>query len=124
MPRRITALALALLIGASFAAAKDDLKVAEVTFLVVRDFNGKPVRNASVVLHPVSKDGKQKREGLQLKTDSQGRTSYAGVPYGKMRVQVIAPNLQTFGEDYDINQPTHQITIKLKRPQDQYSIYK
>jgi len=41
----------------------------------------------------------------------------------KLRVQVLAPGFQTFGEDYDINQPTMEITIKLKRPEGQYSIY-
>ena len=28
-----------------------------------------------------------------------------------------------YGEDFEINQPTQEITIKLKRPQGQYSIY-
>ncbi len=98
-------------------------KYADLKFLVVRDAGGKPIRNASVVLHPVEKDGKQSKGGLQLKTDPDGRASYDGVPYGKLRVQVIAPGFQTFGEDYDISEPTHEITIKLKRPADQYSIY-
>ncbi len=97
-------------------------KYADLKFLVVRDAGGKPIRNASVVLHPVEKDGKQSKGGLQLKTDPDGRASYDGVPYGKLRVQVIAPGFQTFGEDYDISEPTHEITIKLKRPADQYSI--
>jgi hypothetical protein len=103
--------------------ATADEPISEVNFTVVREFNGKPVRNASVILHPVDKKGKQKNAGLQLKTDSQGKASYPGIPYGKIRVQVIAPNLQTFGEDYEIAQPTHEITIKLKRPQKQHSIY-
>jgi hypothetical protein len=115
----LSALGLCLLLGSAVA----DEKISEVNFVVVRDFNGKPVRNASVVLHPVAKDGKQKRSGVQLKTDAEGKTGYPGVPYGKIRVQVIAPNLQTFGEDYEISQPTHDIVIKLKRPQKQHSIY-
>ena len=111
---------LPLLCGISFAAAK----TAEVNFVVVKDFNGKPVRNASVVLHPVDKNGKQKQEGLQLKTNAEGKTQHPAIPYGKMRVQVIASGLQTFGEDYDINQDEMTIEIRLKRPQDQHSIYK
>jgi hypothetical protein len=94
-----------------------------VSFTVVRDYNGKPVRNASVVLHPVDKNGKQSTKGPQLKTDANGKTSYAGVPFGRIRVQVIAPSLQTYGEDYDINTEKHEILIKLKRPQEQFSIY-
>ncbi len=96
---------------------------ASVNFLVIKTENGKPVRNASVILHPVNKDGRQERGGLQLKTDSEGKASLDGVPYGKLRVQVIAPKLQTFGQDYEINQPQQEIEIKLDPPQKQYSIY-
>jgi hypothetical protein len=38
-------------------------------------------------------------------------------------VQVIAHGFQTFGQDYTINQPQHELVIRLKRPQGQYSIY-
>lgn len=96
---------------------------ASLSFVVLKDYNGKPVRNASIVLHPVNDKGKQSRGGFELKTDDDGKTSFDGVPYGKLRVQVLAPGYQTFGEDYDIQQPTLDITIKLKRPQSQYSIY-
>ena len=90
----------------------------------MKDSNGKPIRNAAVILHPVNGKGKQDKHGVELKTDAEGKTNMDGVPYGKMRVQVIAPGFQTYGEDYDINQPEQEITIKLKPPSDQYSIYK
>jgi hypothetical protein len=96
---------------------------AALSFLVLKDDNGKPVRNAAVVLHPVNPHGKQGRGGFELKTDSDGKTHFEGVPYGKMRVQVLAEGFQTFGEDYDIGEPSKEITVKLKRPQKQYSIY-
>jgi hypothetical protein len=92
--------------------------------VVVKDSNGKPVRNASVVLHPVNKNGHQDKGGLELKTDPDGKAGMDGVPYGKLRVQVIAPGYRTYGEDFEVNQPDQEITIKLQRPQDQYSIYK
>jgi hypothetical protein len=38
-------------------------------------------------------------------------------------VQVLAPGFQTFGEDYEIAEASKEITVKLKRPQKQYSIY-
>jgi hypothetical protein len=98
-------------------------QTATLNFVVIRDYNGKPIRNAAVVMHPVNKDGKQARGGLELKADSEGKTSFDGVPYGKLRVQVLATGFQTFGEDYDINQPTMEITIRMKRPTDQYSVY-
>jgi Carboxypeptidase regulatory-like domain len=105
-------------------SAFSDDKVSHIEFLVVRGYNGKPVRNASVVLHPVNKDGKQSKNGTELKTDPDGKASLNYVPYGKIRIQAIAPGLQTYGSDIEINQPEHQITIKMNRPQEQYSIYK
>ena len=49
------------------AAAQDDEQYAAIAFVVLRDYNGKPVKNASVIMHPVNKKGKQKNSGLQLK---------------------------------------------------------
>ena len=92
-------------------------------FVVLRDYNGKPIRNAAVVLHPVTNKGKQSKGGLELKTGDDGRATIDGIPYGPLRVQVLAPGFQTFGEDYDINKPETEITVKLKRPGAQYSIY-
>ena len=110
-------------VGASDKKSQYADPVAVLNFLVVRDYNGKPVRNAGVVMHTVGKHDKQDRGGLELKTDAEGKASFDGVPYGKLRIQVLAPGFQTFGDDYDINQPTMEITIKLKRPGGQYSIY-
>jgi len=104
-------------------ARAEDTPSSTLSFLIVKDYNGKPVRNAAVVLHPVNTHGKQQRGGFELKTDGDGKTHFDGVPYGKMRVQVLAPGFQTFGEDYDVQAPTMDITVKLKRPQEQYSIY-
>jgi hypothetical protein len=114
----LTLLLLAMLAPAATAEDKNAL----LKFVVIKDYNGKPIRNASVVMHPV-KDGKQSRGGLQLKTDPDGKASFEGVPYGKLRVQVLATGFQTFGDDYDIDQPVEEITVKMKRPQQQYSIY-
>ena len=113
-------IAIALLIF-STAVAQDEMAI--MKFLVVKDYNGKPIRNAAVVLHPVRKSGKQSRGGLELKCDAEGKASFDGVPYGKLRVQVLAPGFQTFGEDYDIDQPVEEVTVRMKRPTEQYSIY-
>ena len=107
----------------SWAEKKQRIPLATVNFVVVRDENGKPVRNAAVVLHPVEDNGKQSRGGIELKTDPDGKANYDGVPYGKMRIQVLASGFQTFGNDYDIGHPNEEISIKLKRPDKQYSIY-
>jgi hypothetical protein len=104
-------------------AQDDDGPMSDLRFVVVRDYNGKPVRNAAVVLHPVNRKGKQSRGGLELKTDGEGRANIDGIPYGPLRVQVLAPGFQTFGEDYQIDKAETEITVKLKRPGGQYSIY-
>jgi hypothetical protein len=113
-----------LLLG-SAVAQRDEAEepTATLNFMVVKDDNGKPVRNAAVIMHPVNTHGKQSRGGLELKTDSEGKTSFEGVPYGTLRVQVLASGFQTFGEDYEIDKAKVDFTIKLKRPQGQYSIY-
>jgi hypothetical protein len=103
--------------------AQDDEDSALLNFLVLKDDNGKPVRNAAVVMHPVNKKGKQERGGQEIKTDAEGKASFDGVPYGKLRIQVLADGFQTYGGDYDINKPNMNITVKMKRPGEQYSIY-
>lgn len=118
-----TAVVLIAICGFSSTVALAADPTASVHFSVIRDYNGKPVRNASVVLHPIDRKGKQAYSGLQLKTDSEGNTNFDGVPYGMLRIQVLVPGFQTFGEDFEINKPEMQITIKLKRPVDQYSTY-
>ena len=118
------ALVLSLACGASDKKGKDaPLQVSNVRFTVVKDDNNKPVRNASVILHPVEKDGSQSKGGFQVKTDNEGKVAYEGLPYGMLRVQVLAPGMKTFGDDYDINKPEMQIEIRLKRPTDQFSAY-
>jgi len=112
------------MIGLSAAQDQDDEgPMADLRFVVVRDYNGKPVRNAAVVLHPVTRKGKQSHGGLELKTDGEGRANIDGIPYGPLRVQVLVPGFQTFGEDYQINKAEMEITVKLKRPGGQYSAY-
>ncbi|HSS96072.1 MAG TPA: hypothetical protein VLK33_03545 [Terriglobales bacterium] len=114
---------LVLLLGTAFAQQDDEDQLSKLNFVVLKDSNGKPVRNASVVLHPVGSKGKQQRGGIELKCDANGKASYDGVPYGKLRVQVLNPGFQTFGEDYEVEKPEMEIVIKLKRPVGQYSIY-
>jgi len=113
----------ALSLALPVAAKKKHESLALVNFVVVRDENGKPIRNAAVVMHPVNEDGKQQRGGIELKTDPEGKANYDGVPYGKIRIQVLANGFQTYGYDYDISQPNIDLMIKMKRPGRQYSIY-
>jgi hypothetical protein len=101
-----------------------DQKTASVNMTVIRNSSGKPVKNAEVVIHLIDTHGKQKQEGLELKTHDDGKAEATGIPYGKVRIQVIAPGFRTFGEDFSIDQPNHEFTIKLQKPAEQLSIYK
>ena len=129
--KRLVLVVAAFAVLASVAAASDkkdkkgkDEQIGDIHVTILKGDNGKPVRNASVVLHPVDGKGRQSSGGLQLKTDGEGKADYNGIPFGKLRIQVIATGFQTYGQDYEINQQEQQITIKLERPKDQYSIYK
>lgn|SRR5579871_812898 len=116
----------ALLLCGSICVAqkdKDNEPTSWLYFSVIKDDNGKPVRNAAVILHPVDGKGTQQRGDLELKTDPDGKSNIDGIPYGTLRVQVLAHGFQTYGEDFDVSKPKVEITIKLKRPQGQFSIY-
>ncbi len=120
----VMVVAIVLGFGAGLAWTQDDEgPTSRLRFVVVRDSDGKPVRDAAVVLHPVKRKGKQAQGEMDLKTDAEGRTSVDGIPYGPLRVQVLAPHFQSFGEDYEINKAEMEITVKLKRPGGQYSVY-
>lgn len=116
-----------LLTVAAFAlqnSYQDVTPTGRVRLTIVRASNGKPVKNAEVVLHLVDKSGKEKEEGLELKTHKDGKAETGGIPYGTVRIQVIARGFRTYGEDYEIKQPTLDLTIKLQKPRSQFSIYK
>lgn len=119
-----TVLVMLAIAGSAFAQKdKDEEPTSVIYFLVIKDDNGKPVRSAAVIMHAVNDKGKQGRGGMELKTDQDGKTNFDGIPYGMLRVQVLAHGFQTFGEDYDVSKPKTEITIKLKRPQGQFSVY-
>jgi hypothetical protein len=116
----LTVLALA---GVGGGQKDKDEPTSWLKFLVLKDDNGRPVRNAAVIMHPVNPHGKQGKGGMELKTDQEGRADFDGIPYGSLRVQVLAPGFQTYGSDYEVDKPKMEFTIKLKRPQGQFSVY-
>ena len=89
----------------------------EVTIL--RNEDGDPIENASVIFHLVGDKG-----NMELKTNEDGKTVIDVLPTGsKVLLQVIAKGYKTYGQDYEINKPEMAIEVKLKRPGQQYSIY-
>jgi hypothetical protein len=115
------------MLATTSAAAQHDQDQDEPTamlnVLILKQDNGKPIRNAAVIMHAVNSHGKQSNGDLELKTDLDGKASFDGIPYGKLRIQVLANGFQTFGQDYEVGQPKLDLTIKLNRPETQYSIY-
>ena len=93
----------------------------EVT--VLRDVNGKPIENAAVIFHPL--EGEKDMGNMELKTNEDGKAVIDVMVIGDVvRMQVIAKGFQTFGEDFKIDKPEIAIEIRMKRPGEQYSIYK
>jgi len=95
----------------------------EIHVTVLRDSSGKPIHNAAVIMHPL-RNGKD--EGaMEVKTDEDGKMALDIIPVGDvLRLQIIAPGFQTFGEDYPVDAVEKEITVRLRRPGQQYSIYK
>ena len=94
----------------------------KITVTVTKAANGKPLENAAVVFHPI-KDGKD-QGGLELKTDENGKATLDVIPIGDtLRLQVLATGYQTFGNDYPVTTDTKEISVKLRHPARQYSIY-
>ncbi|MGA8743039.1 MAG: carboxypeptidase-like regulatory domain-containing protein [Terracidiphilus sp.] len=90
----------------------------EVT--VVRDSDSKPVENASVIFQLQGDKG-----NMELKTNEDGKSVIDVLPMGStMRMQIIAKGYQTYGQDYKIDKSDLAFGIRLKRPGEQYSIYK
>ncbi len=94
--------------------------------VVVTNQAGKPVDNASVIVKFVKgrsavKFGAKIRTEWEMKTTQQGIAKVPSIPQGKILIQVIAKNYQTFGETFDVDQEEKTIEIKLNPPQDQYT---
>jgi len=90
----------------------------EVTIL--RDSDSKPIENASVIFHMVGDTG-----NMELKTNEDGKAMIDVLPLGsKLRLQVIAKGFQTYGEDLANDTAELNVGVRLKRPGEQYSIYK
>jgi hypothetical protein len=86
---------------------------------VMRNDDGKPIRNAAVVFNLEGDKG-----NMELKTDEDGKATIDVLPTGsKVLLQVLAKGFQTYGKEYVIDQPEIALEIKLKRPAHQYSIY-
>ena len=105
--------------GRKYKAPPDTSHI-EVT--VIKGFNKKPIDGAHVVFHPY-KDGVDEGS-LEVKTHPDGKAIIDVIPTGsKVRIQVIADGFATFADDYQVNEPSREITISMIRPRAQISTY-
>jgi len=94
---------------------------ARIEVTVVRDVNGRPIENAAVIFHMIGGE----KGNMELKTNEDGKVIIDVLNIGyTVRMQVIAKGFQTFGDDYKIDKANMAIEIRMKRPGEQYSIYK
>jgi hypothetical protein len=94
----------------------------------VTTLSGRPIDQASVVVNFVSghaklKLGKKIITHWELHTTQEGLVKIPQIPQGKIQIQVIASNYQTFGQIFDIDEPEKTVEIKLNPPQSQYSAH-
>ena len=125
-PRKTILLAVVLCLCASlfaFKKEKDSEKTSTLSFVILKSYNGHPIKNAAVILHSVNKKGQQANGGLELKTDNDGHASIDSIPYGTVRIQVIVPGFTTYGDDIIVSQPEQSYKISMEEPKGQYSIY-
>ena len=93
-----------------------------ITVTVLKADNGRPIKNASVIFHPVE-DGKD-QGGMELKTNEDGKATIDVIPTGDtVLLQIIAPGFQTYGGKYQVDKPTLAMTLRLNRPVGAYSTY-
>ena len=123
--RKLLVLLACLLVPAlapAVAADQTNLKI------VVTNENGKPIDNASVVVKFVagrskSKFGAKVHTEWDMRTSQEGIAKLPAIPQGKILIQVIAKNYQTFGQTIDVDEDERTVEIKLKPPQPQYSAH-
>jgi hypothetical protein len=95
---------------------------------VVTSASGKPVDRADVVVKFVSgrsivKLGKKIRTSWEMRTTQEGTAEVPEIPKGKILIQVIAKNYQTFGQTFDVTEDEKTIEVTLNPPQTQYTAH-
>jgi len=96
----------------------------KLTVHVTSAVSGKPVDRASVIVR--FKEGlgvnlKRIQTSWETKTNQEGNVTLPSMPQGKIQIQIIASNYQTFGDMFVTDKPEQTIEIKLNPPQPQYS---
>jgi hypothetical protein len=92
----------------------------KINVSILRDEDGKPIENAAVIFHTLKEKG-----NMELKSNEDGKALIDVLEIGEtVRLQIIAKGFQTYGGDYKIDKDQMAIEVRMKRPGEQYSIYK
>jgi hypothetical protein len=94
----------------------------------VTNHRDKPIERASVVVRfqegrSIRKFGKTINTHWELRTNREGDAKIPPIPQGKILIQVIADNYQTFGDYFEIEEPERTVEIKLSPPGKQFSAH-
>jgi hypothetical protein len=132
--RFVMVLAIATLVAAATGAHAQDTQkrgrkyksappTARIDVTILRDVDGKPIENAAVIFHPM--EGEKDKGNMELKSNEDGKAVIDVLPIGDtVRLQIIAKGFQTYGQDYKVDKPQLAIEVRMKRPGEQYSVYK
>lgn len=95
----------------------------------VKNIYDKPVERASVIVRFIEgrswkKFGKKIRRHWEMRTNQEGVATIPPIPQGKILVQVIAKNYQTFGGKFEVEEEEKTIVVKLNPPQPQHSVHR
>jgi hypothetical protein len=99
-----------------------------VISIQVKNERGKAIQHGSVILdflggHDPKKFGARRKIHWEVQLNLEGAATFPSIPQGKVRVQVIAGGYQTFGQNFDVDEATKTIDVKLNDPQKQYSVH-
>jgi hypothetical protein len=97
-------------------------ETSHLEILVVKDYNGKILENAAVIFHP-TKDGNDEGN-LEIKSGTDGKAFIDIIPTGsQVGIQVIASGYTTYAGTLQLDGPSKQLTVRMKRPGTQVSAY-
>ena len=82
-----------------------------------------PVGTCAMGVGPQAVVNRREPKHWEIRTNLQGLAHFPSIPQGKVRVQVIAKDYQTFGESFDVDEEQKTIEVTIKPPQKQYSVY-
>jgi hypothetical protein len=122
-------LVLATYVAAQKPAQKNEAKqkdgTTQLTLQVLTENNKQPVADAHVVVRFKEEKllRRDKRVSWEAKTNRKGVVVLSDIPFGAVKVQVIARGYQTYGDEHDLSKPEEAVTVLLQTPKGQVSAY-